>query len=67
MLTVELRATGHPLIWEFFDSLLPQDNDAGYKKKGVNALSWNSYVIFNVSEENVMCKMNTAGGINPYL
>lgn len=67
MLTLELCSIGHLLIWGFLDSLLDQDNNAGYEKKGVNALSWNSYVIFNDSEENVMCKMNMAGGIKPYL
>lgn len=66
MLTFELCSKGHS-IWGFFDSLLDEDNNAGYEKKGVNALSWNSSVIFNDLEENVMCKMNTAGGVNTYL
>lgn len=48
----------------FFHSLLDQDNNAGYEKKGVNALSWNSYVISNDPEEHVVCKINRARGVN---
>lgn len=29
--------------------------------------SWNSYLIFNDSKENVMYKMNRVGRANPYL
>lgn len=68
MLTFELCSIGHPLISGFLlDFFLEQDNNARYERKRVNTLSSNSYVIFNDSEENVRCKMNTAGGLNPYL
>lgn len=68
MLTFELCSTGHPLIWGFLlGFFLDQVNNAGYDRKAVNTLSWNAYVIFSDSEENVTCKMNTAGGLNPYL